>query len=252
LGRETALQKVEWTEKGWLRLAQGGHHPLLQVSAPTGVGVAESTDSDIFGSFDDPFTSEDLDTQKWSFLRKFPDETWLRATSCGLEISGGQSPQSAFDQHLIATRQTAFHCKASVDMEYKPVNYLQMAGMTLYLDIANYVLLMVTANDDDSTSVVLQKCVAGDFSEVTRVPVRPGKYRLSIEMEDERARFRVTEVDISSVDTGEASEPKALGELDIAFLSGGFTGNFIGVDAIDMYRRNSSMARFTNFEYTVL
>lgn len=34
LGRETAIQKVVWTEDGWLRLASGGRLPELEVPAP--------------------------------------------------------------------------------------------------------------------------------------------------------------------------------------------------------------------------
>ena len=34
LGRETALQKVEWTDDGWLKLAGGGHLAQREVSEP--------------------------------------------------------------------------------------------------------------------------------------------------------------------------------------------------------------------------
>src|SRR5258708_34819919 len=34
LGRETAIQRVEWTSEGWLRLADGGVFLQIQVQAP--------------------------------------------------------------------------------------------------------------------------------------------------------------------------------------------------------------------------
>ncbi|MFV0240395.1 MAG: glycoside hydrolase family 43 protein [Lacrimispora sphenoides] len=34
LGRETAIQKIEWTEDGWIRLSGGGNQPFLEVAAP--------------------------------------------------------------------------------------------------------------------------------------------------------------------------------------------------------------------------
>jgi xylan 1,4-beta-xylosidase len=119
--------------------------------------------------------------------------------------------------------------------------------MSLYLDIANYVLFMVTADDSGSPVVVLQQCVAGDFTELARIPVDSGtaKYRLAIELANNDAHCEI-------VEAGKPDRRKAVGNVGIAFLSGGFTGNFIGLDAIDMYRRNSSAARFTNFEYEVL
>jgi xylan 1,4-beta-xylosidase len=51
---------------------------------------------------------------------------------------------------------------------------------------------------------------------------------------------------VTDIEGGEALD---LGDLDIGFLAGGFTGNFIGLDVIDMNRRNASSALFSDFEY---
>src|SRR5690606_27764131 len=45
LGRETAIQKVEWTDDGWLRLAGGGRDPQLIVDAPLGIEEQPFTES---------------------------------------------------------------------------------------------------------------------------------------------------------------------------------------------------------------
>ncbi|WP_300771893.1 glycoside hydrolase family 43 protein [uncultured Acetatifactor sp.] len=39
LGRETAIQKVRWTEDGWLELAEGGNVPLEEAEEPRGGNV---------------------------------------------------------------------------------------------------------------------------------------------------------------------------------------------------------------------
>lgn len=39
MGRETALQKKQWTEDGWIRLSDGGNEPFLQVELPQEVEV---------------------------------------------------------------------------------------------------------------------------------------------------------------------------------------------------------------------
>ena len=39
LGRETAIQRVAWSDDGWLRLATGGTRPQIEVPAPTNAGA---------------------------------------------------------------------------------------------------------------------------------------------------------------------------------------------------------------------
>ena len=64
LGRETALQKVEWTTDGWLKLAGGGHLAQLEVSEPNLPEV----------SMDQPPARDDFDKPvlnlEWSSLRQ--------------------------------------------------------------------------------------------------------------------------------------------------------------------------------------
>lgn len=238
LGRETAIQKVFWTDDGWLRLANGTNHPSLETPAPTGVTATPVKSH----RFEDALKGDHLQTAYWNTLRQFPSADWLKPSANGLTLTGGQSPQSAFDQHLIATRQVDFYCRAAVQMHYQPESYLQMAGMTLYLDLSNYVLLMVTVDQANQPCVVLHRCVAGEFSQVAQIPVDGfGEYRFSIQINEAQAEFII----------GDSTKQTSLGAMDISFLSGGYTGNFIGLDVIDMYRRNHSQATFTNFSYDV-
>jgi len=238
LGRETAIQKVVWTDDGWLRLASGGNHPSLEAPAPAGVASTPIQSH----SFSDSLTGDHLNTEYWNTLRQFPDKAWLRPSKSGLMLAGGQSPQSAFDQHLIATRQVDFYCRAAVQMQYKPESYLQMAGMTLYLDLDNYVLLMVTLDENDKPCVILHRSIAGEFEQITKIPVSgDGTYNFSIQINESQAEFIVND----------GVKQTSLGAMDVSFLSGGYTGNFIGLDVIDMYKRNSTQATFTDFTYDV-
>lgn len=246
LGRETAIERVVWSDDGWLRLASGGHHPNLTSSAPAGT-MASSSDADASlagGGFDDDFKTPNLDISRWNTLRQLPSETWLKSGN-GLTILGGQSPQSFFDQHIVATRQTALRCSASVEMEYAPdaseVGYLRLAGMTLYLNDGNYVLCMITMGENGPTAV-LQRSVKGDFQLIDSIPVSAGGlYALSVRLDGCQAMFAVND----------GHEEQRFAPLDVTFLSGGYTGNFIGLDVIDMHRRNSTFAVFRNFRYRV-
>ncbi|GEP72356.1 glycosyl hydrolase, family 43 [Lentilactobacillus rapi DSM 19907 = JCM 15042] len=238
LGRETAIQKVVWTDNDWLRLANGTNRPSLETPAPKGV----SDGKPISHSFVDAFDGQTLKYKHWNTLRQFDSHKWLIPTSKGLIIKGGQSPQSAFDQHIVATRQTDFNCHASVKLEYHPQSYLELAGMTLYLDLSNYVLLMVTVNKSGNPCVVLQQSIAGEFKQLNEISItNSGKYQLSIQINESQAEFLLSDID----------KQYSLGAVDVSFLSGGYTGNFIGLDVIDMYRRNSTQAVFTDFKYSV-
>lgn len=235
LGRETAIEPVEWTDDGWIRLTSGSKFPALEVPAPKGGTPAEP----VHHGFSDDL-KHGIDPRYWNTYRQFADPSWCHADVNGLTIKAGQSPQSAFDQHLVATRQYDFGVTASVDMEYTPTTYLQLAGMTMYLDLSNYILLMATVDEDNQPVVVLQEEVAQEFKRVASVKTNgKGHYHFRIKIDDTKADFWV--------DDGDGEQH--LGTLDVSFLSGGFTGDFIGMDAIDMHRRNHTQARFTNFTY---
>lgn len=235
LGRETAIEPVEWTDDGWIRLRSGSKFPALEVPAPKGGTPAKP----VHHGFTDDLKCG-VDPRYWNTYRQFADPIWFHADVNGLTIKAGQSPQSAFDQHLVATRQYDFGVTASVDMEYPSTTYLQLAGMTMYLDLSNYILLMATVDEDNQPVVVLQEEVAQEFKRVASVKTNgKGHYHFRIKIDDTKADFWV--------DDGDGEQH--LGTLDVSFLSGGFTGDFIGMDAIDMHRRNHTQARFTNFSY---
>lgn len=235
LGRETAIQKVEWTDDHWLRLENGGNLPVDEVPAPIHGTPAEPVKH---GFVDD--LKHGLNPRYWNTYRQFSDPSWCQPSVDGLTLRAGQSPQSGFDKHLVATRQYDFGVTAEVEMDYQPTTYMQLAGMTLYLDTSNYILLMATVDEDNQPVVVLQVEEAGDFKRVAAVKTNgQGHYHFTIEIDDTDADF--------FVDDGDGKQK--VGHLDVSFLSGGYTGDFIGMDAIDMHRLNHTAARFTNFSY---
>ncbi|MBB1069584.1 glycoside hydrolase family 43 protein [Limosilactobacillus sp. RRLNB_1_1] len=235
LGRETAIQKVKWTNDGWLHLANEGNLPKVDVPAPQNATPVHP----VTHKFTDDL-KHGLNQTYWNTLRQFSDPKWLIADSKGLLIRGGQSPQSLFDQHMIATRQCDFKVQVAVDMEYQPHTYMQLAGLSLYLDALNYALLVITVDENNDPVIELQKEVQGEFNRIKQVHINNhGQYHLEVTIDNEVARF--------IVDDGNGRV--SLGTTDISFLSGGFTGNFIGLNVIDMHRRNSTAALFKNFSY---
>src|SRR5690606_2461246 len=78
LGRETAIQKVTWTEDGWLGLRHGGGLPALEVEAPGTVNEAsEGVNAE---TFHDDFNEESWSVE-WSSLREPITEQWASKTA---------------------------------------------------------------------------------------------------------------------------------------------------------------------------
>ncbi|NMN00955.1 glycosyl hydrolase, family 43 [Bifidobacterium sp. DSM 109958] len=260
LGRETALQRVEWTDDGWLRLAGGGYLPRDVVPAPRAARTSGAAPAAESRAFRDPLTQGPLDFARWNTLRALPDRSWLTFSERGMTIRGGMSPRSDFDQHVVGTRQTDFAVRAGVTMDYAPTNLFQMAGLMLYLNTGRY-LFMAVMRDGGRTVARLIGCEAGDRTPLLwdPVPVEGSTFRLGVDVDHDRATFTIRErVGGGGSAGGDAAcgahepfgAPRVVAsDVDVSFLSVGFTGNFIAVDCVDMNRRNASAATFRDFVY---
>jgi xylan 1,4-beta-xylosidase len=235
LGRETALQPVEWTGDGWPRVRGGV--PAEVVPAPGPVGEAPKPQAD--DDFDGPALGVD-----WSTLRRPATGDWadLAARPSFLRIHGGQSPSGRQRPSLVARRVTARRCVFETVMEFAPRNYRQLAGVTAYYNSRNWHYLCVTAGDDGRR--ILQ-VFSGDGGRVTtspevRVPL-DGVDRIGL-----RATFDGPELRFAYAVEGEWTDLPV--RLDVTILSDehaahvvdgepagwGFTGAFVGLWVQDL------------------
>ncbi|KRM12382.1 glycoside hydrolase family 43 protein [Paucilactobacillus suebicus] len=236
LGRESAIQNVYWTDDDWLRLSNGTNQPDDYYTVPIDTDVVVEPHD-----FHDDFTDSKIDFKHWNTLRKMPTDDWLQLTGHGVTLAGGQSPQSEFDQHLIAKRQTDFNFSTSVTVEFQPTNYMQLAGLGLYLDIDNYLFLAITHDEKVGRAITLIQAVKSDFKILTE----------PIAISDAAINMQIDVTGLSgSVSFTDGDQHKIVNDnIDLSFLSGGFTGNFIALDTIDMGQFNRAKATFTDFDY---
>lgn len=154
LGRETAIQKVQWDDDGWLRLSAGGNNPLVAVPAPdlSEVKWPEPPARD-------DFTSAVLDINFQS-LRVPVSEDWLSLTTRPgwLRLYGRESLSSRFCQSMLARRIQHFDCEVSTRVEFAPEESQQMAGLAAYYNVNKWYYLAVTA--DQAGKRILQLIVA--------------------------------------------------------------------------------------------
>ncbi|MBT0773492.1 glycoside hydrolase family 43 protein [Kineosporia sp. J2-2] len=156
-GRETCLQRVTWTDDGWLRVADdegvptGGFLPRQDVAVP-GEGRSAVVSPDLVEEFGGP----ELDTRVWSSLRRPATPDWADLTSRPgrLRLRGGQYPGSRFGQSMVATRLKEPWACATTVVEASPADIGQRAGLAVWYDAVGYHYIHVTL-DDEGRRVVL-------------------------------------------------------------------------------------------------
>jgi len=161
LGRETCIQKVEWTEDGWIRLVGGGNKPEVYVPAPN---LPEY-------KFEEQATKDHFDSDKLSLcyqtLRIPLSEEYLtlKERPGYLRLRGSESLSSKHHQTLIARRQQSFKFYATTCVEFEPKNFKQMAGLVYFYDVENFYYLYITYDEEIGKQLNIMVCDNNKFDE---------------------------------------------------------------------------------------
>lgn len=250
LGRETALQKIEWVD-GWPRLSNGTMFPDFEVEAPSiAKNTIQQTDFSSSTDFDEsalPYYFKSLRQP----LKNHPKIT-LTERPGWLRLYGEQSPSSLHKQTLVARRWQHFSFRVETLMEFETKNFQQIAGMMLIYDTDNWHYLHVSY--DENTKEKYIQLEINDINKMQyaseRILIESGKpIKLAVEVDRNVAQFfygidkdhlqkigNKTPVDHLSDDY-----IKSHGKL-------AFTGAMIALCAQDM-DDHSSFADFDYFDY---
>ena len=254
LGRETALQKLEWTDDGWLRLAHGDNRPRAEVPAPDLPPAPFPAEPEI-----DHFDGSTL-SPHWNTLRA-PAGDWLSlsARPGHLRLVGRESLMSGFDQSLVARRQQAFDCEAATELDFTPADFQQCAGLVAYYNTRNHAYLHVT-HDERLGSRVLRLMLndRGGPSEPALPQPLPatGVVGLRVRFEGSTLRFswRIGTGNWQAI--GPALPMSLLSDEHATHFQGdnvarsfGFTGNYIGL-ACQSLGGVPAVADFDHFRYS--
>ncbi|WP_328475256.1 glycoside hydrolase family 43 protein [Actinoplanes sp. NBC_00393] len=243
LGRETALQRVDWPADGWPRIHDGV--PAELVPAPAGADVSPVPAGEQVE--DDHFDAPALGVN-WSTLRRPATPDWidLSARPSHLRIHGGQSPMARHRPSLVARRVTARHCTFEATCEFEPRNYRQLAGITAYYNSRNWYYLHVTADDDGAPVLDVLCCDSGKVTAATGLRTPLGSLRrvgLRARLDGPALRFAyTTDPDAGAAwhDLGRTFDATTLSdEYAVTVVPGepeawGFTGAFVGLWVQDL------------------
>jgi xylan 1,4-beta-xylosidase len=248
LGRETAIQRMVWSDDGWLRTADGEGVPRMDVPAP-----------DLPPHPFPPmpalrrFNGADLPPEFQWLRSPWPEELFsLSARPGWLRLHGFESPGSLFRQALVARRQQAHCFSASTRMEFYPENFQQMAGMICYYNSAKFHYLYVSCEERGRPYLRVMTCMpdlpqAQDVSAAIFIPAgAPIELRVEVDYERLRFAYRVPGAEWNWI-------PQ---QFDASILSDeagppfypNFTGSYVGMCCQDLAGARRP-ADFEFFEY---
>ena len=253
LGRETSIQKVEWDEDGWPRVA-GGHGGQRYVDAPKDAieTVAPATRDE-----HDEFDSGELGPN-WNTLRVPFTDAMGTVGGGKLALRGQGSLCNLFDLSLVARRWQAFDFDAETKVCFSPKNYMQMAGLTNYYDDLCWSWAFITWDEKRHARVI--EVAQNDFNQYTsflkddaivvpeeaeavwlRTKVRTEYYSYEYSFDGEH----FTEIPVKL-------DAKILSDDYVNQRYGGFfTGAFVGLACVDLSGYDEQ-AEFDYFDYREL
>ncbi|WFE99884.1 glycoside hydrolase family 43 protein [Micromonospora sp. WMMD964] len=236
LGRETAIQRVEWPSGEWPKIAGGV--PADEVVAPDLPAHPWPAEPET-----DHFDAPELGLC-WSTLRRPATTDWvdLHARPSYLRIHGGQSPVGRQAPSLVARRVEAMHCSLETVVEFDPADHRQLAGITAYYNTLNWHHLYLTRDDDGRTVLELLSSDNGrrtpypdltvDVGGVTRVGLRAVFDGPVVRFDyDLGAGWQPAGVDL---DATILSDEHAALIIDGEPAAWGFTGSFLGLWVQDL------------------
>lgn len=138
LGRETAIQRMKWTDDGWLRMETGGNlaHEFVPESSLPEVSVSFLPDHDDFNSklLGIGYYAPRIGPMSFVDLKSRPG--WIR-------LRGQESGCSLNKVSLLARKLTSVKATITTKLDFTPIRYQHTAGLILYYDNMNFIYLLV-------------------------------------------------------------------------------------------------------------
>lgn len=244
LGRETAIQRVEWTQDGWLRMADGSNLAKDKTPAPKLPSHPFPEESSIE-------TFADGLSPHFITVRNEITPDWAEVRGGGLYIRGQESLMSNYNVGLIARRLTAFNARVTAKLDFVPEHYHHLAGITCYYDSGSHYCAYKTWDEKRGTVLTWYKFFGGrmtGYLDMTNIPANAPVW-LRAEIDGCAMRFLYSLDGESFLPLGPAHDMTILS--DEAESPGLFTGTFIGMFAQDSHTREK-WAKFQSFEYMVI
>ncbi|MGM0123035.1 xylan 1,4-beta-xylosidase [Enterococcus sp. AZ194] len=251
LGRETAIQKVEWDEAGWPYIV-GGRQGSLEVDAPKNASVHEYKPNYLVK---DDFENEQLNIH-FNTLRVPFTEKIGRIEESHLILNGLGSLANLNNNSLVARRWEAFELDAEVKVNYEPVTYQQMAGLTNFYNSQHWSMIQITWNEKNGRVIELTENNRGVFTsylkdEAIAIPNEVEYVYFKTKIRTQFYTYLYSFDGINWLEVPVKLDAKVLSDDYVNETHGGFfTGAFVGMVNVD-YSGYNLEAKFDYFKYEV-
>ncbi len=231
LGRETAIQKIEW-KGGWPYIT-GGNFPKNRVESPS-IPEQMWEKTPIKESFDQEQLPLHFQTLRIPFTEEIGSLTERKGY---LRLFGRESFHSLFTKSLVARRWQHFSFEAVTKVECSPENFMQLAGMTNYYNTKNWSSIHLTHDEEKGRVIALLDCVNGQLCEpvgIIPTPDNVSAVYLKTIVSYETYRYSYSFDGKVWIDVGHTFDSLKLSDDYTAETQEGFfTGAFVGMFAID-------------------
>jgi xylan 1,4-beta-xylosidase len=257
LGRETAIQKMNWGADDWLRTLDGQGIPTLETPAPSleNASGARPSAAPETGALRYDFNEPELPIDFQWLRTPWPEEIFSVTARPGfLRLIGRETIGSLFRQSLVARRQQSHCFSASTIIEFEPENFQQMAGLICYYNSSKFHYLYISQDESVGKHLRVMSCLPDSTQTdafTSPIPLPPGKpVHLCVEVDFERLHFayRVEGVDKDWRWLPQLFDASILSDEATAPGLANFTGAFVGIACQDL-AGTMKPADFDFFEY---
>ncbi|MFI3213092.1 MAG: glycoside hydrolase family 43 protein [Eubacteriales bacterium] len=229
LGRETAIQKMMWTEDGWLRMKDGSDFAKMEVEESR----LEPCEMPSIPNHDD-FDTEELGNYYYA-PRLMPEQfVDLKIRPGYLRMRGQESRASLNKVSVLARKLTSVYATATTKMEYTPKVYQHSAGLIMYYDNMDHVHLRKYYSDTLGQSAIsivqVENGVRTEYVD-TRVAVTEAPIYFRVIVEGRSYHFEWSYDGEEYFPIGGSFDTTKLS--DEFCESGEFTGAFVGMTCTD-------------------
>ena len=244
LGRETAIQKMIWTDDGWLRMADGSNlaKEFIEESKLPEYKLPQ------IPSFDD-FDSEELGIQYYSpriMPTSFAD---VKSRPGYVRIRGQESRCSLNKVSILARKLTSVYATITTKMEFKPEVHQHSAGLIMYYDNMNYIYLRKYYSDTlNSSAISIIHLENGEKTEFinTRVKVDDSPIYFRLKINGRSSYFEWSYNGENYERIGKVFDTTKFSDEYCKY--GEFTGTFVGITCADRVL-HKHYADFDFFDY---
>lgn len=244
LGRESAIQNIEWTEDDWFKIAKNDTgKPELYFSVNE--NVTQITDK----SQRVDFKTDELPLDYMTLRKSFKTNGIYRENGV-LKIIGGASIMCKYFQALVARRQQSHNVDFETLMKFNPRHLNHISGMVVYYDYDNNYYLKMCRDENGkflAVTSIVNKEVIDD--EPIYISEEIEKVYLKAEIRNEDLQFMYSLDGKTFIKIGRVLDMKNISDEHV--IGNGFTGSMIGVNCSDV-QGDGVFSEFYYFDYKEL